>query len=49
MILHDKQKNEFCIQNNITLYRIPYWDFEKIETIDDILNPCYLINTGGTV
>lgn len=49
MIEHDKEKNEFCIQNNIPLYRIPYWDFNKLETIEDIINPVYCINTGGIV
>lgn len=29
----DKEKNIFCLENNITLYRIPYTDFDNIETI----------------
>lgn len=33
---HDKIKNEYCIQNNIKLLRIPYWDINSINTI--ILN-----------
>ena len=27
---HDKIKTEYCIQNNIPLIRIPYWDLDKI-------------------
>jgi len=35
---HDRRKDEYCINNNIILIRIPYWDFDNIETIlDDIL------------
>jgi Probable Zinc-ribbon domain len=30
---HDKRKNEYCMKNNIPLIRIPYWEFENIETI----------------
>jgi len=30
---HDKIKNNYCINNNIPLLRIPYWDFYKIEEI----------------
>lgn len=26
----DKQKNNYCSENNIPLVRIPYWDFENI-------------------
>ena len=36
---HDIIKNEYCILHTITLIRIPYWDFDNIETIlDNILN-----------
>jgi len=31
---HDTIKNDYCLEKNIELVRIPYWDFEKI---DDIL------------
>lgn len=30
---HDEMKNVFCMQNNISLLRIPYWDFDNINTI----------------
>lgn len=29
----DKIKNKYCIDNDIELIRIPYWDFENIEDI----------------
>jgi len=32
---HDKIKNQFCIDNNITLVRIPYTRFDEIENILD--------------
>ena len=32
---HDKLKTEYCINNNIKLLRIPYWDFSCIEEILD--------------
>lgn len=31
--IHDKLKDEYCINNNINLIRIPYWDFPDIEKI----------------
>jgi hypothetical protein len=31
--IHDKLKNEYCLKNNIKLLRIPYWEFDNIETI----------------
>ena len=31
--IHDKLKNEYCIKHNIKLLRIPYWEFDNIETI----------------
>ncbi|MCE5220078.1 MAG: hypothetical protein LLF98_02120 [Clostridium sp.] len=30
---HDKLKNDYCKNNNIKLLRIPYWEFNNIETI----------------
>ena len=30
---HDKIKDEYCQANNITLIRIPYWEYENIEQI----------------
>lgn len=29
----DQIKNKYCADNNIPLYRIPYWDFDNIEAI----------------
>ena len=29
----DKLKNEYCLQNNIRLLRIPHWDYKNIEVI----------------
>ena len=29
----DQTKNNYCKENNITLIRIPYWDFKNIENI----------------
>ena len=30
---HDLIKNNYCLKNNITLLRIPYWEFDNIEEI----------------
>ncbi|MNG10898.1 hypothetical protein D3C84_943960 [compost metagenome] len=30
---NDKIKNQYCKDNNIKLYRIPYWKFDEIEEI----------------
>ena len=30
---HDKIKNQYCIDNNIPLIRIPYWEYDSIEYI----------------
>lgn len=49
MVKHDKEKNQFCCDNHIPLYRIPYWDFNKLKTVEDIFNPLYLVNQGGTI
>jgi len=32
---HDRLKNDFAIQNNIPLLRIPYWDFKNVNIILD--------------
>ena len=36
-VFRDELKNKYCRQNNISLIRIPYWDF-------DILNEEYILN-----
>ena len=30
---NDKIKDKYCVDNNIKLLRIPYWEFENIENI----------------
>jgi hypothetical protein len=38
LIEHDKRKNKYCINNNINLLRIPYWDFDNLKSIiEDVL------------
>lgn len=39
----DAIKNNYALINNIPLYRIPYWDKNKI-TFNDLTNPKYLVN-----
>ena len=31
--LHDDMKTDYCTEHNLKLIRIPYWDFNNIETI----------------
>jgi len=33
IVIHDKLKDEYCKIHNINLLRIPYWDFDNIESI----------------
>ena len=42
---NDRRKNSYCLANNISLYRIPYWDLNKIKTFNDILNKKYLVKS----
>ena len=42
---NDRRKNSDCLANNISLYRIPYWDLNKIKTFNDILNKKYLVKS----
>ena len=32
----DRRKNSYCLANQIPLYRIPYWDLDKINSFSDI-------------
>lgn len=41
---HDKMKDNYCKDNNIKLFRIPYWEFNKInEKLDKILKQVNLV------
>lgn len=42
---HDRRKNSYCLANNISLYRIPYWEIKNIKNVQDILNPKFLVKT----
>lgn len=33
LIIHDNRKNQYCNKKNISLLRIPYWEFDNIELI----------------
>ena len=41
----DRKKNQFALRNNIPLYRIPYWDIDNINNINDILQLKYRVKT----
>lgn len=41
--LRDKIKNNYCLLNNIPLYRIPYTDLSKVNCLTDIFSDKYLI------
>ena len=33
---HDRQKNSYCLANNIALFRIPYWELPNIKQASDL-------------
>lgn len=42
---HDRRKNSYCLANNISLYRIPYWEIKNLRTADDIFKDEFLVKT----
>lgn len=40
---HDRQKNSYCLANNIPLYRIPYWEIRELKTVNDIFTDEHLV------
>lgn len=42
---HDRQKNSYCLANNIPLYRIPYWEIEHIHSIGGIFSAKFRVVT----
>ena len=41
--MHDQIKNQYCLEHGILLYRIPYYDLNKINILEDILQDKYLV------
>jgi hypothetical protein len=39
----DRKKNSYCLAYNIPLYRIPYWDINKISTLKDLFSKSYRV------
>lgn len=42
---HDRQKNSYCLANNIPLYRIPYWEIKNLKNATDIFKDQFLVKT----
>lgn len=42
-VYNDQLKNKYCIEHHIQLYRIPYYDLNKINTFNDIIQKQYLV------
>lgn len=42
---HDRQKNSYCLANNIPIYRIPYWKIATLESIKDIFIEEFLVKS----
>lgn len=42
-IERDKEKNKYCLNNNLLLYRIPYWDYDKLTDYASLIQEKYLI------
>lgn len=43
---NDKIKNEYCFKNNIPIYRIPYWELDNINTVEDIFQEKFLLRSN---
>lgn len=40
---YDRRKNSYALAKNISLYRIPFWEFDNIFTLSDILQNKFLV------
>ena len=40
---NDRRKNSYCLANNITLLRIPYWELKNIKTFKDLFQNRFLV------
>ena len=41
----DRKKNEWALNNHITLFRIPYWDLENIISFQHLFQQKYLVTS----
>lgn len=41
----DRQKNSYCLAHRIKLYRIPYWEFNNINTLSDLFKKNFLVKS----
>lgn len=41
----DRRKNSYCLAHRISLYRIPYYDIDKISTFTDLLQDKYQVKS----
>ena len=42
---HDRQKNSYCLANNLLLYRIPYWEIPNLKLASEIFTEDHLVKT----
>ena len=42
---NDRRKNKFALLNGYTLYRIPYWEYDYIHTLADIMAPRHKVKS----
>lgn len=42
---HDRQKNSYCLSNNIQLYRLPYWELKNINNFKDMVSSKYKVTS----
>lgn len=40
---HDRIKNSYCLAHNISLYRIPYWEIDKLSCGFDLFKNQYRV------
>ena len=42
---YDRIKNTWCLAHEIPLYRIPYWEIDKLICAQDLFNQNYLVTS----
>lgn len=42
---NDRRKNSYCLAHSILLYRIPYWELDNINKLEDIFQNKFKVTT----